>query len=140
MAVICESQKNSIDRLMYYDTRPSVFNGAFDFYTYRPLKGYYPMKWYGEFYDLEKEIRAEKEPQDFYTIAGLDKEGKTTAIIAHYSDNDAKSPTQVCVELKEGAEYEVYLLDKDHDGERVEIAKELCFEMPVHSCIMIKEK
>ena len=26
-----------LDMLMYYDTRPSVFNGAFDFYTYEIL-------------------------------------------------------------------------------------------------------
>lgn len=140
MAVICESQKSSIDMLMYYDTRPGAFNGAFDYYTYRPLKGYYPLKWYGEFYDLESEIRAENEVQDIYTIGGVDKDGKATVIVAHYSDNDAKDPTHVRVELKKDAEYDVYLLNKEHDGELVKTTKDLTFELAVHSCVMIKER
>lgn len=31
MACISAAQNSSIDMLMYYDTRPSIFNGAFDF-------------------------------------------------------------------------------------------------------------
>ena len=140
MSVMSEAQKSSIDMLMYYGTRPSSFNGVFDYYTYRPLKGYYPFKWYGGFYDLEYEVRAENDVKDIYTICGVDKEGKATAIVTHYSDDDAKAPTQVCVELKKDAEYDVYLLDKDHNGEWIKTTKDLTFEMPVHSCIMIREK
>ncbi|MBO5229857.1 MAG: hypothetical protein J6B52_00395, partial [Clostridia bacterium] len=40
LACMCTSQRSPIDMLMYYDTRPSVFNGVFDFYTYEKLKGY----------------------------------------------------------------------------------------------------
>ena len=44
MSVISVAQKaDGIDMLMYYDTRPSVFCGAFDFYSGKPLKGYYPL-------------------------------------------------------------------------------------------------
>ena len=56
MAVITTAQHTSIDMLMYYDTRPSAFCGIFDYYTYEPLKGYYPMYWYGRYYDLEHEV------------------------------------------------------------------------------------
>jgi len=57
MACICEAQKSdAIDMLMYYDTRPSVFNGVFDFYTVKPLKGYYPLYWYGMLYNMKAEI------------------------------------------------------------------------------------
>ena len=141
MSVFTMSQQTpDIDMLMYYDTRLSVFNGVFDFYTLRPLKGYYPFLWYGEFYDMEYEVRAEQTHEELYTLCGVDKAGKTTAIITHYSKDDEKSPIQVSVELKKDTEYKVYLLDKDHDGEYIKTTKDLQFTMPVHSCIMIKEK
>ena len=49
-AVFSVAQKSPVDMLMYYDTRPRVFNGIFDLYTYERLNGYYPMKWYSSFY------------------------------------------------------------------------------------------
>ena len=140
MSVISEAQQSSIDMLMYYDTRPSVFNGVFDYYTRRPLKGYYPLKWYGEFYDLEKEVRAENKLEDIYTLCGVDKNGKLTAMITRYSDNDEKENVQIKVDFGKVAQYDIYLLDKDHDGEWIKTTDDLTFDMPVHSCIMIKEK
>lgn len=140
MGVISEAQKSSIDMLMYYDTRPGGFDGAFDFYTYRPLKGYYPLKWYGEFYDLEREIRAENSVKDIYTLCGVDKDGKVTAIVTHYSENDEKETVKINIGIKAGKKYDVYMLDKDHSGELVCTTDDLTFEMPVHSCVMIKER
>ena len=140
MSVISESQKSSIDMLMYYATRPSGFDGAFDLLTKRTLKGYYPLKWYGDFYDLENEIRTENVVKDIYSIAGVDKNGKVTAIVTHYSENDDKENVRVKVDFNKEAEYDIYLLDKDHDGELISTEKDLTFDMPVHSCVMIKEK
>ena len=139
-SVIALSQRSSIDMLMYYDTRPSVFNGVFDYYTYRPLKGYYPMKWYGDFYDLEQEVRAENELEDIYTLCGVDENGKLTAMITRYSDNDEKENVQIKVDFGKVAQYDIYLLDKDHDGEWIKTTDDLTLDMPVHSCIYIKEK
>ena len=138
-AVISEGQKSSIDMLMYYDTRPSGFNGAFDYYTYRPLKGYYALKWYGLTYDLETEIRA-NEVEDFYTLGGLSKDGKATAIITRYNDDDNKPDEKVKITLREGKLYDVYLVDKDHDGELIATTDDLTFDMPVHSFLLIVEK
>lgn len=59
MACITKAQHSDIDMLMYYDTRPSVFCGAFDFYTYEKLKGYYPLYWYGMMYDALGEVPSE---------------------------------------------------------------------------------
>ncbi|MBR3597359.1 MAG: hypothetical protein IKL47_10345 [Clostridia bacterium] len=60
MACMCASQRLPTNMLMYYDTRPSVCNGIFDFYSYEKLKGYYAFYWYGMLYDCEKEIPAKK--------------------------------------------------------------------------------
>lgn len=92
MASMTEMQKcDALDMLMYYDTRPSAFCGAFDYYTYEPLKGYYPLMWYGKFYDMESEVRCEKEPENIYTLCGIDKEGKSMCIITNYSDDEASA-------------------------------------------------
>ena len=60
MAMMITGQKAPcVDMMMYYDTRPGIWCGAFDFYTYKPLKGYYPLYWYSKFYEMEKEVRCE---------------------------------------------------------------------------------
>ena len=140
MSVIIESQKNPIDMLMYYDTRLSAFNGVFDFYTYRPLKGYYPFKWYGEFYDYDYEVRSNDKIDDIYTLCGINKEGKIIAIIAYYSDDNNKENKTIKVNFNKDSEYEVYLLDKEHNGDLIQITKELVFDISIHSCLLIKEK
>ncbi len=140
MAVISEAQKTDIDMLMYYDTRPSAFNGVFDYYTYRPLKGYYPLYWYGSFYDTETEIRAEKEPEGIYTLAGKDKNGKITAIITHYSDNDNEPSKEITVDFGKNTEFDIYLLDSENNGELVSTTADLNFNINNQSCILIKER
>ncbi|MBO5374863.1 MAG: hypothetical protein J6A54_05405, partial [Clostridia bacterium] len=54
----CGQGNPDIDMLMYYDARPGTFNGLFDFYTMRPLKGYYPFLIYSRLYELENQTEA----------------------------------------------------------------------------------
>lgn len=140
MAVISEAQKSDIDMLMYYDTRPSVFNGVFDFYTYRPLKGYYPFYWYGNFYDLEYEIRCNNRIDNIYSIAGVDKYGKITAIITYYSDYDNAADKEIAIDFGRESTFDIYLLDSTNNGELLKTSKELSFLLQNHSVIMIREK
>ena len=139
-AVISEAQKHPIDMLMYYDTRQSIFNGAFDYYTLRPLKGYYPLKWFGELYSFGKEIRATTEDDGVYSIGGVNECGKVMAIITHYSENDEKCDTSLKIDFGKDSEFDVYLVDKDHFGELIATTRELDFTLPVHSVLMIKER
>ena len=139
MACICEAQKVPIDMLMYYDTRPSAFCGAFDMYTYEPLKGYYPLYWYGMFYDLASEIRQENRIDNIYSLCGVDQAGKTLSIVTHYNDDDNAPDKTVSLDFGRNGEYEIYLLDKEHDGELIATTSELQFNMKNHSVILIKE-
>lgn len=140
MACISDAQKaDGIDMLMYYDTRPSIFCGAFDLYSYEPKKGYYPLMWYGMFYDMTAEIRCESEPKNIYSICGVDKDGKILSIITHYSDDDNADPKEIKVDFAKDGKYEIYLLDKEHDGTLVKTTENLTFTIDVHSCILIKE-
>ncbi len=125
--------------LMYYDTRPSVFCGVFDFYTYEKLKGYYPLYWYGMFYDMENEVRAENDVENIYTLCGVDNNGKALCIVTYYTDDDSAPEKSVKLDFGREGKYEVYLLDKEHDGELIDTIEDLTFTSPVHSCVLIKE-
>ena len=140
MAVICAAQHTDIDMLMYYDTRPSAFNGVFDYYTYEPLKGYYPLYWYGMMYDCEKEIESSTKIEDIYSFCGVDKEGKTITLISYYTDEEGKKTKEFTIDYGKDSEYEVYLLDESHDGELISTTGELKFTMQPNTCLMIKEK
>ena len=140
MACISEAQKQKcIDMLMYYDTRPSVFNGAFDFYTYRKLKGYYPLYYYGMFYDMAYESRCEAEPENIYTLCGVDKNGKALLVVTNYSDKDNTGARDVKIDFGREGKYEIYLLDENHENELVSVTSNLEFTILRNSLIMIKE-
>ena len=126
--------------LMYYDTRPSAFNGVFDFYTYRPLKTYYVIKWYGEFYSLCNEVRAENLPENVYLLCGVDSVGKVTALLTYYSDDEENEIKEINIEFGKQSIYDIFLLDKDNDGELIKTTRNLSFRMNVNSCLKIKEK
>ena len=128
-----------IDMLMYYDTRPSVFCGAFDYYTCLPLKGYYPLYWYGMFYDMEKEIPSENEIEDIYTLCGVSGEGKVLATLTYYSDDDDAENKKIKLDLGRDGKYEIYLLDEEHDASLVGVTDTLEFDMKVQSALLIKE-
>ena len=139
MACISVGQASPVDLLMYYDTRPSVFNGVFDFYTCRPLKGYYPMNWYGTFYDLAYQIPACNDVPGLYSLCGCGTDGKLTAVITYYSENDTSEDREVRVDFGKAGKYEITTVDADHDGTVTGITDDLTFRMKVDSCILIRE-
>lgn len=140
MACISEAQAvDSIDMLMYYDTRPSAFCGAFDFYSYDPLKGYYPLMWYGQFYDAAKYVKCQTEPENIHALCGVKENGKIMCVITHYSEDDEAAPKDVKLDFGREGKFEIYLLDSDHDGELVGATKSTEFKMPCQSCIFLKE-
>ncbi len=140
MSCMSETQKcDALDMLMYYDTRPSAFCGAFDLYSYEPLKSYYPLMWYGKYYDLDAYIKCDSDVENIYTLCGIDKNGKVTCIITHHSEDDNTPEKSVKVDFGREGEFEVYLLDAQHDGELVATTKNTEFTMKCQSVIMLKE-
>jgi len=139
LACMAAAQDSPIDMLMYYDTRPSAFNGIFDFYTYVPLKGYYALYWYGKFYDMCRQIPAENTLQDIYALCGTDVGGKILAVVTHYTDDDDAPARTVTLDFGRKGNFRVYLLDSDHDGELVATTDDLTFELPVHTAILLQE-
>ena len=139
MACICEAQKAPVDMLMYYDTRPSAFCGAFDFYSYKPLKGYYPLYFYGMFYDMKHEIRAENALENIYTLCGVDENGKILCVVANYSEDDSLGNKKVSLDIGRSGKFEVLRVDSAHDGKLCETTEKLEFDMENQSFILIRE-
>ena len=141
LSCMCAAQPSVIDMLMYYDTRPSVFNGIFDFYTYEKLKGYYPMKWYGAFYeDGMREIPADKLPEHIYALCGRGKNGKTRTVLTYYTEEDGAPEKAIRLDFGKTAEYEVFLLDETHDAQHMGTVRELAFTLKPYTCLQIIEK
>lgn len=140
LACICAAQKSdAIDMLMYYDTRPSVFNGVFDYYTYEKLKGYYPLYWYGMFYDMKAEIPAENAIENVYSLCGVDEKGKVLAVVNHYTDVDETVPKTLSLDFGRPGSFEVYLLDETRSGELVTTTNDLTFTLKNQTAVLIRE-
>lgn len=141
MSCMTCAQHSSIDMLMYYDTRPSPFNGVFDMYTYEPFKGYYPMMWYGKLYDADHEIICENEPKNIYSLCGIKNDGKTVTIITYYTDNENEAEEkQISVDFGRSGVYKIHLLDEEYDGEEICETSDLTFTLKPNSCLLIEEK
>ncbi len=137
MATISAAELSSIDMMMYYDTRPSIFCGAFDYYTYEPLPTYYALKWYGELYGAEV-VRANGGIDNIYSLCGV-KNGKTVSIITYYSDKDGLPDKTVSLDFGKDAKYEMYLVDAEHNGELVDKVDGKEIVMKQNTFVMLKE-
>ncbi len=120
-ACMCTGQNSDADMLMYYDARPCAFNGLFDFYTYRPLKGYYPFKMFSELYQKGTQIACEYTAEDIYAVGAVDSGDSVAALISYYTDEEDMPAKTVKIEfsnLKKKC-LRLRLLDEAHDAETV---------------------
>ncbi len=87
-AVMSALQNNpDIDMLMYYDARPTAFNGLWDMYTYEALKGYYPFYIFANLYELGTQVENSTDDENLYVVAAKNGE-KTGAMVTYYAEND----------------------------------------------------
>ena len=139
LATMALAQPSPIDMLMYYDTRPSAFCGAFDMYSYKPLKGYYPLKWFGNFYDTKAEIRSSTSIDDIYSLCGIKEDGKVICMLTYYSDDDASADKEIAIDFGKVGKYEIYLLDQNNDETLIDTVEDIKLKLSIHSCVLIKE-
>ncbi|MBE7060149.1 MAG: hypothetical protein E7389_04955 [Ruminococcaceae bacterium] len=116
-AVMALGQKSTIDMLMYYDARPCVFNGLFDFYTFKPLKGYYPFCMFSELYDLKNEVYSGSSHKDINIVAAAEGDRKA-AMLTYYSADKSAQEKEITVELSEEGEWQTETLDNEKTMEK----------------------
>ena len=140
MAVMSLAERSPIDMLMYYTTMLSAFNGVFDYYTFKPLKTYYVLKWYGMLYDMKHEVVCEDTLPNLYTLCGVNEEDKLTCIVTHFNESDLGESKDVHIDFGKEGVFEVYLLDEDNDATLLGEYTDLTFTMKRNSCLLIVEK
>ena len=117
---ISACQYEPLDLLMYYDARPCAMNGLFSIYTYKTLKGYFPIKTWGEMLKMGEACPVCCNVPDIFAAAAKDAEGNKLAMITYYSDNDAAVAKTFTVETAGfGDSAQMYLLDDTHDMTKV---------------------
>lgn len=117
-SVMCACQNAPVDMLMYYDARPCVFNGLFDFYTYAPLKGYYPFLIWSKLAEFGNATTINISDDENFFGTGAVSQGKIRMLLCRYFESD-NLPDPVKVSLKingiSSAEIKIYVLDEKHD-------------------------
>ena len=122
-SVMCAGQNSPLDMLMYYDARPSRFNGIFDFYTQEPLKGYYAFLAWSKLAKLGTQFCLDTHRKNgIFAVGATDKNGHVAILINRYFEPDnLPDPLELSVNLTGKAMRDpiVYLLDENHDLEPV---------------------
>lgn len=140
MAALSLAAASPIDMMMYYDTRPSGFNGMFDFYSCEKLKGYYPFYWFGELYAEGYRMVHAEVPDGLYALGGINKDGKLLAVVTAYREDDEGAPDRTfALHIGKDKAFTYTLLDADHDAEPVEIDPDAVTLKPC-ACLVIEER
>lgn len=120
-AYISVCQDGPLDMLMYYDARPVYFNNLFDMAFLEPLKGYYVYKFWGEMLKSgAAQCKAVCDESDIYVTAAK-SDADEYLIITYYTDEKDQPPKEITVKINNGngKEKAIYLLDANHDMEKI---------------------
>lgn len=139
-SVMCVGQASPVDMLMYYDARPSGFNGLFDMYTYRPLKGYYPFRMFSELYRLGGSVLNVSDDENVYSAAATD--GTHHAVMISYYDVDKNAgPKIVHLELSGLGDRRLryYLVDEHNTMTELPVPLDRSIHLEHHSVILVTD-
>jgi hypothetical protein len=143
-ACMIATQNSPLDMLMYYDARPSTWNGMFDMQTYQPFKTYYAFLAWAELAELKKSVWT-KTCEDVYVAATSDG-AQAAVLLAHYNDEE-RAEKEICLRLDgcNAETAELYLLDDTHNLQLVHTqslttSKEICLTMKNQTVYLIKLK
>lgn len=152
LAAMCACQASPVDMLMYYDARPSAWNGLFDFLQIGKVTTttYFSFIMFNELYKLGTYVECvSDDPSAFFCAA---KNGNEAAIImTNFNDDDSTEPKFIKLDVsgfasENGVEAEIYLLDAEHEltlTQRMVIYGDRFIwqpNVPNFTCYMIKLK
>jgi len=121
LAAMCACQASSVDMLMYYDARPTHWNGLFDFVQVGKVTttAYFAFPMFDALYKLGNYVASASDDGDAFVCAAKN-ENEAAVIMTHYNDDDNAAPKFIKLDMvglaaENGVEAEIYLLDADHD-------------------------
>ncbi len=150
-ACMSACQYSSLGMLMYYDARPSAYNGLFKPYSLTIAKGYYPFKMFGALAQLGKACAVEGLPDGVYAVAATNKESHGV-MLTRYKDEgkegELTAPIVLSLGLDKKKEYKAtaYLVDADNEMAECELFLDgegfVAVSLPMYSVLYleIKEK
>lgn len=98
-AFLSVGQNSPIDMLMYYDARPSEFNGMFDAVTLEVQKGYYPFLMFSKLYKLGNQAESVSDDDELYITAAFDDDEKAAMITYYSTEKEKKEKKEVTIDL-----------------------------------------
>ena len=119
-ACMVVGQDSPLEMLMYYDARPCGFNGLFDFYTLRPLKGYYPFVCFSKLAALENWTYSESSDSDIFVTAASDGNAKAFVVTYYHSGDDASEKRELRIRTGVPGKWRIAVTDKDKKNEITE--------------------
>lgn len=126
-SAMCVCQSAPLDMLMYYDARPCVMNGMFDFYTFRARKCYYPFIAFAELVDLGTQVAMTDGVPNVFTLAASDGKGAFGTMVCVFAEDDSdREPREIELSVKGGdfVGAKCRILDEDRDLEEVPLELE----------------
>ena len=140
--VMLKCQNEPVDMIMYYDARPSAWNGLFSMYVHsETFKTYESVCQFSELYKLVGQVECIAEDETLGAVAASD--GKRGALmISYYTDDDSeKTAKTVDISLSglDVKKLSVSYVDKTHSGraKRVEACDKLTLELKPNSFALI---
>jgi len=142
-AAMCVGQASALDMLMYYDARvATVFNGMFDFYTLRPIKGYYPFLYFSELYALGNAAQSSTDADDIYAVAASDGESAAAMVVYYPKEGVPAENRTVTVQMDASGSYEIRRTDGDVTDEKALIQTQdgvITLEMKPNTVVLLKK-
>jgi hypothetical protein len=130
-AAACMSlaQASSLGMLMYYDARPSAYNGLFKPYTLKINYTFYPFKMFGDLAELGNAATVEGLEKGLYAVAATN--GKKHALmLTRYLDTGVEGenaePIEISLGLEKGKKYAAKAYVINEQNKPIEIEASLC--------------
>ena len=143
-ACMCEGQNDpTVDMMMYYEVSPTTMNGIFDFYTCKPIKGYWALYAFSDLAELGTHVASSSDDPDVYVTAAKDENGNSAALVCYYTNDDGREEKTVTVELtSDNVTTEIYTVDEQYSYEKTATvnSKSITLTMKPNSFAMLKSK
>ncbi len=117
-ACMCAGQNDpTMDMMMYYEVSPTTMNGIFDFYTCKPIKGYWALYGFSDLCELGNCIKTASDDGDIYVTAAKDEDGNAATLVCYYTNEQEQPAKAVTVSVSGGLlqSTDVYTVDANHD-------------------------
>lgn len=101
LATMSVLQNTSLDALMYYDASPSIYNGLYDFYTFKPLKTYYVFEEFGKLFELKNQLVVDCDDDDLFVLSAKN-ENKSLTTLTYYNYDNSKGNKKISVKFEKG--------------------------------------